>query len=84
MLVTKYLDNKVFKHIYPWGEKLIYIAWSIQDFYHRTITATPCQAVFVRDILFNLASVIDWRVVTAEIHQQVDIDNVREKKASQA
>ena len=39
---------------------------------------TPGQAVFDRDMLFNLASVVDWRVVTAAKQRQVDIDNVRE------
>ena len=27
-LVTKDIDNKVFDHIYPWGETLAYIAWA--------------------------------------------------------
>ena len=40
--------------------------------------ATPGQAVFVRDMLFNLASVVDWRVVTSVKQRQLDIDNVRE------
>ena len=26
MIVTKYIDNKVFDHIDPWGENLAYIA----------------------------------------------------------
>ena len=29
-------------------------------------------------MLFNLESVVDWRVVTAENQSQIDIDNVRE------
>ena len=41
--------------------------------------ATPVQAVFGRDMLFNLPSVVDWQVVTAAKQLQVDIDNVREK-----
>ena len=36
------------------------------------------EVVFGRDMLFNLASFVDWRVVTATKHHQVDIDNVRE------
>ena len=40
--------------------------------------ATPGQAVFGRDVLFNLTSVVDWQVVTAENQRQVDIDNFRE------
>ena len=60
ILVTKDLDNKVFDYIDPWGETLIPIAWAIRDTYHINIMATPVQAVFGRDMLFNLASVVDW------------------------
>ena len=48
MLVTKDLDNKVFDYIYPWGETLASIAWTIRDSYHRIIMATPGQ-VFLAD-----------------------------------
>ena len=78
MLVTNDIDNKVFDYIEPLGENLAYIAWVIRDSYHLTIMATQGQAVFDRDILFNLASVVDWRVVTAVKQGQVDIDNFRE------
>ena len=40
--------------------------------------ATPGQAVFFWDMLFNLVSFVDWRVVTAANQHQVEIDNVRE------
>ena len=40
--------------------------------------ATPVQAVFGRDMLINLASVVDWEVSTAAKKRQVDINNVRE------
>ena len=40
--------------------------------------ATPGKAVFGRDILFNLASVVDRRVSTAVKQRQVEIYNVRE------
>ena len=78
MLVTKDIYNKVFDYTDPWGETLAYIAWAIRDSYDHTIMATPFQAFFGRDILFNLASVVDWQVVTAAKQRQVDIDNVRE------
>ena len=77
MLVTKDIDNNVFDHIYPWGETLAYIAWTIRASYHSTIMATPGQSFFGRDTLFNLVSVLDWRVVTSVKQHQVDIDNVR-------
>ena len=79
MLVTKNLENKVFDYIYPWGETLSYIACEIRASYHSTIMATTGQAVFDRYMLFNLTSVVHWRVVTAANQRQVDIDNVREK-----
>ena len=34
--------------------------------------------MFVRDIIFNVTSVVDWRVITAKKKRQYDIDNVRE------
>ena len=77
MLVTKDLDNKVFEYINPWGENLAYIAWTTRYSYHCTIMATSGQAVFGRYMLFNLASVFDWKVATAANQVQVDIDNVR-------
>ena len=77
MLVTKDIDNKVFDHTYPWVETQVYIAWVIRSPYHRTIMATLGQAVFGRDMFFNLASIMDWRVVTAEKKCQLVIDNVR-------
>ena len=39
---------------------------------------TPAQDFFVRDMLFNLESVVDWQVVTDAKKRQVDIDNDRE------
>ena len=58
MLVTKNIYNKVFEYIYPWGETIASIAWTIIDSYHCTIMTTPGQAVFGRYMLFNLASVV--------------------------
>ena len=78
MLVTKDLDNKVSDYIYPWGETLAYIVWEKKASYNRTIMAMPDQAVFGIDMLFNLASVIYWIVITAAKQRQVDIYNVRE------
>ena len=78
MLINKDLDKKFFNYIYPWGETLAYIAWEIRASYHRIITATSGQAVFSRDMLFNLASVVDWRVATTAKQRQLDIDIYRE------
>ena len=68
MLVTKDLDDKFFGCIDPLGETLTY---------YSNILATPSQAVFVRDILFNLWSIVEWQVTTAAKQRQVDLDNIR-------
>ena len=78
MLSTKDLDNKVFNYIYPRGETLSSIAWAIRASYHHTIMTTPGQAVFGRDMLFKLASVVDWLFSTAVKQSQVDIVSFRE------
>ena len=78
ILVTKYLDNKVFYYAYPWVETLSSIACTIREFYRRTVEDTPGQAVFSRDMIFNLVSFIDWQVITSKKQRQVIIDNVRE------
>ena len=65
MLVNNYLYNKVFNYIYPWCETLAYISWSLREAYQRTIMATPVQDVFGRYMILNLASDVDWRVITA-------------------
>ena len=79
MLVTKDIDNRVFGHIDTWGETLAYISWDIRASYHRTIMSTPGQDIFGRYMLFNLASVVDRLVVTAEKYRQVDIDKCQRK-----
>ena len=76
ILVTQDLYNKVFDYIYPWGETLAYVEWKIRASYHITIQTTPGQYVFGRDMIFNVASVVDRKVITSEKQQQVDIDNV--------
>ena len=77
MLVTRDLASKVFDYIDPWGETLAYIACTIRASYNHTIQAAPGQAFFFRGMIFNLASVVDWQVITAGNQQQVDIDNSR-------
>ena len=78
ILVTKNIDNKFFEYIDPWDETLASIPWAIRVSYQSNVMVTPGQAVFARDIIFSLASVVEWRVITASKQRQVDIDSVRE------
>ena len=50
-------------------------SWSRAS-YSCTLGATPFQAVFIIYMIFNLASIVDWRVITARNHLQVEINNV--------
>ena len=62
MLVTKYRADKVSNYIDRWGETLADIAWAIRSLYQQTIQAKKGQYVFGRDMIFNLASFVDWQV----------------------
>ena len=48
IIVAKYIYNKVFDHIYPWGETLASISWAIRSYYLCTMVTTPGQDVFGR------------------------------------
>ena len=76
MLVTKYLDNNIFDHMDTWGETLASTSWEIRASYHCTIMATPDQAIFGREMLFNLVVAVNWRALPAANQRQVDIDNI--------
>ena len=78
MIVTKDISTRVFDYIDPWTEILSSVAWAIRASHHSTFDATPAQLVFGRDMIFNLATVVDWRVVSARKQTQVDRDNLRE------
>ena len=39
---------------------------------------TPVQSVFGRDMIFNLMSVVYWKVIIADEQKQVVIDNFQE------
>ena len=72
MLATKYIYNNIFEYIDTWGETPASIAWSLGAYY-----ATPVQAIFGRDMIFNLTSFIDQQVITSGKQRKVDIDNVQ-------
>ena len=79
MLATKDLDNKLFDYIDPSCETLVYIEWEKMDSYRFNISNTPGQAANIKDIISNLATFLDWKVITTNIEQQVDIYDVWKK-----
>jgi len=80
MIITKDLKNKVVDYINPWGEILSSVAYAIRASYHSTLGNTPSQLVFGRDMLFNLNTIIDWKLISAKKQKQVDYDNLRENR----
>jgi hypothetical protein len=78
MMVTKDLSERVLDYIDPWGATLSSIAWAIRASYHNTLQATPAQLVFGRDMIFNIATVVDWHALHNRKQTQVLRDNIRE------
>ena len=76
IIVTMDIDNKVFDYIDSWGDTLAYIVWEARASYPHTIGTTPSQDIFGREIILNLMSVIEWRVLTTSKQRKFDIDNV--------
>ena len=53
-------------------------------YYHLTIGSTPGKDVFGRDMTFNLASVVDWRVIIVtnmnylgELQSAISFSNIK-------
>jgi hypothetical protein len=44
----------------PFDYFLQSIAWAIRSTYHTTLQATPCQLVFDRDMIHNIAFKANW------------------------
>ena len=78
MPVTKYLDKKLFNYIDPWYETLSSIAWAIRASCYCTNMNTLVQAIYDREMILNLASVVYWQVITAVKKQKGGIDNIQE------
>jgi len=80
MFRTKDLSKRVFDYVNPWDEILSSVAWAIRASYHSTLQATPAQLVFQRDMVFNIADIVDWRSITINKQKQVDKYNLRENR----
>lgn len=53
-------------------------AWAIRSSYHTVLKATPGQAIFGRDMLFDIPFITDWTEVGRRRQRQVDSSNARE------
>ena len=76
MFSTKDIDSIVYDYLYPWEGNIALFTWVIIAYYHLTLGFTSGQAMFGRDMLFNLMSIVYWRILTTRNKRQVDIYNV--------
>ncbi len=53
-------------------------AWAIRSTYHTVLKATPGEAIFGRDMLFDIPYIADWNEIGRRRQEQVDRNNARE------
>lgn len=53
-------------------------AWAIRSSYHTVLKATPGQAIFGRDMMFDIPFITDWTEVGRRRQKLVDSSNARE------
>ena len=58
MIRSQDIENSTLDEKDPWTDILNKCTWAIRSTVHTTLNVTPAQAVFGRDMLFNLA----WKV----------------------
>ena len=80
MLLTKNLQEDVLDYIDPFGSILSSVAWEVRSSYNNNISATPAQAVFGRDMMFNLATLVNWKELSLKKQQLIDKANLTENK----
>ena len=53
-------------------------AWAIRSTYHTVLKATPGEAIFGRDMLFDIPFIADWSEIGRRRQELVDRNNARE------
>ena len=54
-------------------------AWAIHSTYHTVLKASPCAAIFGRDMLFDIPFVADWYKIGEHRQSLTNHNNEREK-----
>ncbi len=54
------------------------LAWAICSTHHTVLKASPCAAIFGRDMLFNILFVADWHKIGEQRQSLTDCGNQRE------
>ena len=56
-------------------------AWAIRSTYHTTLQATPCQLVFGRHMIHNIAFKANWNRIQKRKQDIIDKFNKKENKS---
>jgi hypothetical protein len=55
--------------------------WAIRSIYHTTLQATPCQLVFDRDMIHNIAFTANWNRIQKRKQDIINKSNEKENKS---
>jgi hypothetical protein len=55
--------------------------WAIRSTYHTTLQATPCQLVFGRDMIHNIAFKANWNQIQKRKQDIINKSNQKENKS---
>jgi hypothetical protein len=56
-------------------------AWAIRSTYHTVLKASPGEAIFGQDMLFDIPFIADWQKIGEHRQQLTDLNNANENKA---
>jgi hypothetical protein len=59
---------------------LSFTAWAIHSTYHTVLKASPAEAIFGRDMLFDILFIADWQKIGEHRQKLTDLNNARENK----
>ena len=78
MLRTSGLDGSDDLDAHRIDQFITNAAWAIRSTYHTVLKATPGEAIFGRDMLFDIPFIADWSEIGRRRQELVDKNNARE------
>ena len=81
MLRSFDLEKETLEEDNPFDYFLQSTAWAIRSTYHTTLQATPCQLVFGRDMIHNIAFKANWNRIQKRKQDLIYKSNNKENKS---
>jgi hypothetical protein len=57
------------------------VAYGLTSTYHSSLTASPCQLAFGRDMIINAVYLANWKDLSHRRRQQIHRNNTHENKS---